>query len=465
MKKLINFCLMLLLFIVVSIFPTAEASANPAELKVGLYPYVPRIEQFETAIKTAWEKVEPDISLKFLSAKQWDGGYYIKEPLKTGADVYVFDAIFFDHFKDKGWLLAMSASEISDDSIDDFVDYAIEGVKDGNSYYAIPQLGCANILFYRKTDTKLANATNLKKINQALGQCTYTSDIPPDKRGLMLDMSGGTTNATLYLDTVHSINGKYPFPLPQDESQLNFDAVNNMRDLLGMASYENATDSQPPEKSSYQRAKWFSDGYGSALIGYTEAMSAMSQETRNNIDFKVMPLSEKDENYPAVFYADVIAVNPNTKHPNEAVKLAKIMASKETMVASIGKDDNYDYPQYLMANRDSVFEKLKDQDPLYNKMQNLIDENDPIMFKLNENSRDWLSSMKDTIKFEAREGYSCGCDRNAVEQISYNDDAPGICKKTCADYGGWNGQWTNDTPAAPKDTSVCGCNACCLLLN
>ena len=28
-----------------------------------------------------------------------------------------------------------------------------------------------------------------------------------------------------------------------------------------------------------------------------------------------------------------------------------------------------------------------------------------------------------------------------------------------ADRGGWNGQWTNEFPAA-QEPSVCGCNAC-----
>jgi len=458
MKKLINFSLMLVLSLVVTIVGTEAASADQTELTVGLYPYVPRIEQFQTAIETEWNKVHPEVALKFLSTTEWDGGYDIDPPAE--ADVYVFDAMFFEYFNSQGWLEPMQASEI--DNLTDFVPYAIDGVRSGQEYYAIPQLGCASILFYQKDDTALAKATNLDQIDRALGQCTYTSDIPPDRRGLMLDMAGGTTNATLYLDTVHSINGIYPFPLPGNESQLNSNGIENMQELLAMASYENATDIEPPYKDSYERAEWFSNGWGRAVIGYTESMSAMSAETRENIGFKVMPLSREDESYPAVFYADPIAVNTTTEARGTrdlAVELANTMAASTTMVASIGPDGNHAYPQYLMASRPSVFHTLQQSFPLYGDMYSLIADNNPIMFKLNDRSREWLDAMKNTIKVEAREDYPCSCDREAVEEIPNNYAAPPICQATCADYGGWNGQWTNEYPAA-QFGSVCGCNAC-----
>ena len=454
MKKLINFGWMLILSLIVSLFGLGGAS-SATELTVALYPYVPRPEQFKTAITAAWAQVEPDIPLTFIPSADWDGGYSKKPP--SEADVYVFDAMFFDYFRSQNWLEPIN--EI--DHLDDFVEYAIEGVKVDDEYYAIPQLGCANILFYQKQDTAIANATNLGELNRTLGSCSYTSEIPPDRRGLMLDMAGGTTNAALYLDTAHSLTGEYPFPLPFNESQLNAQAIDNMQELLAMASYENATD---PDNSikSYDRADWFSNGWGRALIGYTEGMSNMSEETRQNIGFKVMPLSNQDESYPGVFYADVIGINPTTNQRGTrdlAVELANTMAASATMVASIGADENHSYPQYLMATRPSIFQTLEESFPLYQKMFSLITDNDPIMFKLNEESRDWLKAMKGTIRSEARENYTCGCDYTATANIPNNSAAPLICGATCNDHGGWNGQWTNAYPAA-QQTSVCGCKTC-----
>ena len=457
MRRLTRFGLMRVLTLVLSIVGVVSIvgckTANDTELTVGLYPYVPRLEQFKTAIRTEWAKVQPTVSLKFISPKEWDGGY--KKDPPANADVYVFDAMFFEYFKSKDWLEPMQASEVK--GLNDFVKYAIDGVKVGEQYYAIPQLGCANLLFYQKDDTELANSTTLSKINSVLSQCTYTSKIPPDRRGLMLDMAGGTTNAALYLDTAHSLTGKYPFPLPWNESQINTTAMNNMRKLLVMASYENGTASL---SDPYERAKWFSNGWGRAFIGYTESMSAMSKEMQQNIGFKVMPLS--DDNNPPVFYADVIAVNTTTQQRGTrylAVQLANVMAASATMVASIGPDSDNPYPQYLMATRPSVFQTLASSFPLYQNMYNLITDN-TIMFNVSDQSRQWLDAMKNTISANARQNYPCACDYPTSKRIPNNSAAPPICEATCEDRGGWNGQWTNDPPAAPKGKSVCGCTAC-----
>lgn len=435
--------------------PAAEQAPAVAgtTLVVALYPYVPRVQQFQDAITTAWARVQPDVSLTFLSAQDWDGGYSKNPP--SNADVYVFDAMFFEFFRSQGWLEPMSAGEIT--NLSDFVPYAINGVKVGANYYAIPQLGCANILFYQQSDAPLANATTLSDIKNALSQCTYTSQIPPDRRGLMIDMAGGTTNASLYLDAVHSVTGQYPPPLPWNESQINQTAMNNMRLLLAVASYENGT---TDVSASYQRGTWFSNGWGRAVVGYTESMSAMSEQTLAGIGFKVLPLSDNDQS--AMFYADVIGVNTTTRQRgtrNLAVQLANVMASRTTMVASIGPS-NGNPPQYLMATRTSVFQTLAESFPLYDRMYRLITDNNPVMFSINNQSRDWLTAMKNTIRTDARKNYPCHCDYQATQFIPDNSAAPAICTTTCANHGGWSGTWTNQYPAAPSGTSACGCNTC-----
>lgn len=437
--------------------PPAAVEETPAEagttLVVALYPWVPRMEQFQNAITTAWASVQPNVPLSFLTSQQWDGGYSNNPP--PNADVYVFDAMFFDYFRSQGWLEPMSAGEIN--NLNDFVPYAINGVQSGGQYYAIPQLGCANIFFYQQSDAALASATTLSQIQSALSQCTYTSQVPPDRRGLMIDMSGGTTNATLYLDTAHSVTGQYPPPLPWNESQINPVAMNNMRLLLAMASYENGTTDQ---SVPYEQGMWFSNGWGRAVVGYTESMSVMSAQTLAGIGFKVMPLSDNDES--AMFYADVIGVNTTTRQRgtrNLAVQLANVMASSSTMVASIGPY-NGNQPQYLMATRPSVFQTLAQSFPIYNRMYSLITDSNPVMFSISDQSRAWLAAMKSTIQTDARENYPCGCDYQAAHFIPDNSSAPAICSATCASHGGWSGSWTNQYPAAPAGTSACGCNAC-----
>lgn len=89
-----------------------ELAVTERTLVVGLYPYVPRLDQFQGAITAEWSKVRPDLSLRFLSVDDWDGGYSDDPPPQ--ADVYVFDAMFFEYFRSQGWLEPMSADEIDD---------------------------------------------------------------------------------------------------------------------------------------------------------------------------------------------------------------------------------------------------------------------------------------------------------------------------------------------------------------
>ena len=269
MRSKVNVCTVRLFFIV-SVIVTSHVQAANTTLIVGLYPYVPRIEQFQEAIQTQWKKVQPDVDLIF--STDWDGGYDKTPP--DDMDVFVFDAIFFENFLSNGYLEPMEDREIA--GLDDFLDYAIEGVKSNGKYYAIPQLGCANILFYKSNDSAVANAKSINELKSALNRCTYTSQVPPDVRGLMINMQGGTTNASLYLDIAHSRNNEYPFPLPPSREDLNPSVVQAMRDLLAVASFENAIESPPKD---YGRAKWFSNGHGRALVGYTPAF----QNQRSNL--------------------------------------------------------------------------------------------------------------------------------------------------------------------------------------
>ncbi len=256
---------------------------------------------------------------------------------------------------------------------------------------------------------------------------------------------------------MHSQNGAYPLPLPWSPGDLNPDAVASMRALLAMASFKNATTSLPGQ---YDRSVWFSDGEGRAVIAYPESMSAMSEQARQNLDFKFMPLSDRDQ--PPLFYADVIGVNTSTNLRGTrtlAVQLANVIASSSTMLASIGPDASA-VPQYLFAARRSVLTTLARSYPLYGKMNALLGASEPVMFKLDAQARNWLASMSPAIQQRAQSSYACGCDIDTTQSIPNYRSAKAVCPTVCAAQGGWNGQWTNQAPAAPAGTSACGCNAC-----
>ncbi len=432
--------------------PPAWSVSNQKTLTVALYPWVPRLEQFKQSIQTAWQQIEPEVTLQILSSQEWDGGYHNEPP--QNADVYVFDAIFLNYFRSHGWLLPLNSQEI--EAADDFLPYAINGVKDHkaeNTYYAIPQLGCTNILFYWNTDIALQKASKLDDIYHTIGQCSYTSQQPPDQQGLMVDLAGSTTNACLYIDALASITDKFPVPEPWNQQEVDQNAIANLRKLLKMSSYYNATqDTSDP----YIRANWFSNGKGRAVVGFTESMSAMNPDYLKKIDFKLMPLADDDRQ--ALFYADVIGIHPQAVERGNrdlAVKLANLLASSDYMVKSISADES-GIPQYLMPTRHTVFTQLSQSYPTYQKMYDLINTANPILFTLDNDAKNWLNTMAKTIKQEIRDNYTCGCDLNAGA-IWSQQDAQNKCPNTCANSGGWNGQWLTTEPGV---NSVCGCNTC-----
>lgn len=433
---------------------SATGALAETQLTVALYPFVPRMDQFSAAIESDWQQIHPDVPLNFLDSSQWDGGYDINPP--ANADVYVFDAMYFEFFRQQNWLEPMAANEIN--QINDFIPYALGGVTVGQEYYGIPQLGCASLLFYKNSDTAIANASTLTQLKNALGgQCTYTSQIPPDRRGLMTDMSGGTTDAALYIDAAHTITGQYPYPLPQSPAELNPTAVQNLKTVLNIGSYWNST---IPPAGPYDFATWYSQRWGRAYVGYSESMSQMTEQAREKVAFKVMPFSDNPQARPS-FYADIIGVNTTVHQRGTralAVELANLMASAATMIKSIGPTGKLP-PQYLMATRPSIFAALGQNYPLYTKMYSLTTSSNPVMLKLNANSRQWLVDMKGAIKTVILSNPVCGCDYPAVQHIPNNAAASAICTATCSSYGGWSGQWTNDFPAA-QSGSVCGCNSC-----
>lgn len=385
MKKVLS------IFLIVLAFGYPQVWAT--EITVGLFPWVPRMDQFENAIKTAWKQAGYQETLKFVGQDKWDGGYDMDPP--ADVDVFVFDAIFLSDFQKAGYLALLEENEV--DNLSDLLKYAAEGSKIDGKLYGIPQLGCASILFYRQGDEPLETASSLVELADILGQCQYTGEKPPKGEGLMIDVSGGTTAACLYIDTVEDIYGQYTInpPLPLEANRINNWAISNLRNVIAMASTENAQ--YYNDEEAYIRAKWFAEGYGRATIGYTEALSAMGN-ARDKVAFKLMPFSSRPGGGVSLFYADIIGINSKTKHKALALKLANLMASKEVMIKSIGSNKDYDYPQYLMPVRHSVFKTLSENFPLYEKMYQLVTQTNPKLFRLGNHAKEWLHKMKHTVK-------------------------------------------------------------------
>jgi len=427
--------------------PAVQPSALVRSLRVGLYPYVPRLEQFRTTIQAAWARLHPEVRLEFA---EWDGGYS-SDP--SDLDVFVFDAMFLDDFRERGFLSPLALHEVAHPG--DFLAYAIDGVAQPAGYAAIPMLGCTYLLFYREGDAQIANAQEFYEVQRAIGRCSYTSEIPPAGSGLMLDMRGGTTNACIYAALAQAAEERWPVELAQKTSELDRELLRRMRSLLTLTSFYDAT--RVPESGDYGRARWFSRGNGRALMGFSELLSAMSAETREPVRFKPFPFGDRASG-SVLFFADVVGVSSTTTQRELAVRLANLMASSAVLVASLQAQD--DGPaQYLIPARSSAFSSLSQRDPVYARLWEVVERADPILFNLGPDARSWLESMKQPIRDEAREGYPCGCDQDAGALTSL-EQARERCSALCSDLGGWTGVWTGASTRQSAGESDAGHAAC-----
>jgi len=366
----------------------SSGHSSVAALNIALYPYVPRLDQFKQVISRAWEQQSPGVPINYVD---WD--CYSQDP-PNNLDVFVFDGIFLDYYVSKGFLSPLRPNEI--ENAGDFLPYALNDSKINNINYAIPQIGCGDILFYRQGDPELARANTLSAINRVIGQCSDDSLKSPQNKTLLVDLSGGTTDACLYLETVQDINGRYdPNPPLPSPANLNGKAIGNLHALVNMGCVApTACSTGVP----YQGAVWFGSGKGRATIGFTESLSAMG-DARQTTDFKLMPLADRNDVH--LFYVDLVGINASVTDPARrelTIKLANLIASSSVVTASFGPGQTANYPQYLMPVRKSVFEALEKNDRLYRQMYGLVKDNNPHMFRIGPASTTWLKTIKGSIR-------------------------------------------------------------------
>ncbi len=285
----------------------------------------------------------------------------------------------------------------------DLLDYARQGVQHQGLYFAIPQLGCGSLLFYRKEDTQLANAETLSKISQTLGQCPFKGEVPTGKQGLLLDMSDDVGNICLYVESSQDIYGVYTNnpPKPNKKTLFNPWPVSNLQKLA------NSSNKGHVLSSDIDRAALFAKGKGRALVGYSEAMEAMAlanEDFAKEIAFKFLPLA--DRNTVHLFYSDVVGINPLTQQRKLAVQLANLVASEQVMLAAL-KGNEHRSPQYLLPVRHSVFNKLAQQDELYGRLYAMVQTSEPSLFNFGANARAWTEAIKADISHSITDGIKC----------------------------------------------------------
>ncbi len=427
-----------------------SSSVFAKSLKVALYPYVPRVEQFKQVITKAWAETHTEPIEWVTDYKKWDGGYGI-DP-SPDYDLFVFDAMFLNQFNAQGYLHKIPKAQV--DNFSDFLPWAAAGIASGDNVLGLPQLGCTTVLFYHSDNTALAQAQTLSEVVKTLGTCTFYDQIPPANTGLMADFSSGSSNAGYYVQGLECKLAKFPVPLPISKKEIDQDVVGYIRQVIAMSSFKNVLAST---EDSYQRGTWFGENHGNAYIGFTESLSRIPSDQYANISCRTMLWGDNKTGIEKpLFYADVIGIHPKTAERETtdlAIQLANLMASTKVIVDCFGPYGDQG-PQYLMPTRTSAFKELASHE-MYRKIYAMVQSVSPIMFSLGNDARGWVSSMKKLFTSEYLDDAACYCDQNAGP-IFNQKQAEEMCPKTCASHNGWNGQWTSQ-----GGTSYCGCNTPC----
>jgi thiamine pyridinylase len=224
------------------------ARSEVGVLNVAPYQWVPQPAWFQNAITSAWAEVHPEIALNWCS---YD--CYHDDPPAT-LDVFAFDSIFASYFINQQYLQAFPVMDLGD-----FLPWSLVGLTVNSEWlWAVPYLGCLNTLIYRAADTRLGDPglTN-PELLEILGVSPNTSPEPPPGSGLLVDFTGGTTDACMYLQTVMENAGSYPIdPALPPWTDLDPAALNDLRQLVTMAGLQQASYFDP----NSVRLDWFMAG-------------------------------------------------------------------------------------------------------------------------------------------------------------------------------------------------------------
>ena len=367
---IVSLCLLVCLGIYKTGIFRKRSTTDPITLNISLYKYIPHYDSFEKTVEECWNEKHPDIKLNFSDWDCYSG--IVPEDL----DVFVLDSITLDSFLQKGCLLALSEEDIQD--YDDLIPSFAEECRVNGQIYAIPQLLCTELLYTRKNDVDLKNAYSIDDLFAGL-----------DEPGLLLDE---TTSSIMYLQALVDCKQQYMDQFPPIESEtLSPEAVDSLEKMRKMRLAD--PEGVPVKGDRFYYAQKFAGGLGRAYIGYSEAMGMMG-EGASEMDFRLFSMTD-DKNIP-LFYMDVAAVNAKISDEKKALalELVNMITSKETLVRV---SMNNSHPRYLLLARQSAYDTLASDYPIYQELKKVALVPDAYVFRIKP---DGIEYLEEAIKNE-----------------------------------------------------------------
>lgn len=175
-------------------------SMEPTNLKVALYPYVPKGRELFFELEQAFEAKNPGVNLQLIESRLDSKSdksislfedYYNGGLLKTQADVYEIDTVLLQAM--------IEAKKIQPIELPDrrFISSTYKAITFNEKTWGTPHWVCGNFLFYKKNDLAIKNASNLNELTEA-----FKKDDP-----LFIDLKGKSTLGEWYLTGLAVMDG------------------------------------------------------------------------------------------------------------------------------------------------------------------------------------------------------------------------------------------------------------------
>jgi thiamine pyridinylase len=345
-----------------------QQPVQPMTLRVALYPSVPdRLALFEK-IEAIFECENPGVNVVLISSPNATDNYYNDDDVKkegiqfVDADVYEIDTVLLSDFVNLGKIAPIELP------FDDLAPETVKAVTRYSNVYGVPHWLCGNFLFYRKSDTAIANAATWKDVVDALGKHHGT---------LLVDLKGHSTLGEWYLTALSANVGLDPAESQiVNKAPVDRSAISYLQQILSPCAVGFCRSQALHDNTGFY-ARAFVRGQAGVYIGYSETIFYGLRDAADNclptsgclaeddIAVRALPRFDANKAETGVGWVDALAIDAklNGAKKDLALKFIRRVVSEDSYVAMLAPEWPY-RSHYLLPARTNV--RIPDA-PLYSQ--------------------------------------------------------------------------------------------------
>ena len=352
--KITPLAFILFAFTAFGVFSTTSIAKDTVEIEFLTNQYVPEASKVFKESIALYEKMNPNVKIKFKEVPFPSLFETIDTTLASGApvmDVFSADAPLVPKYAAAGAILPFK--NYTDEEMKDFLPGELEEAMWNGKFYAAPQITSSQGIYINKAlfkkagvplpSTNPANRLTWAEVRNIAKKLTKTNGDITTQWGLIVEQS--TAPYQLY-PLIQSLGGEVISP---DGSTVD-GYINSPKAIKAMTFYQDLYCFDQVSPKEYV-PEAFTSGKTAMMLGGTWHVGNFASKT--GLDWMVTPhpYFEKEVTPTGSFH---VAVNANTNHPKEATDFAKYLTGTQRSIA-LAKATNE------IPSRKSVFEALPRQ--------------------------------------------------------------------------------------------------------